>query len=87
MAREEGGLWCFEYAHGTRPTERVYVAWLAKGVGESARRVLPITSQAVVYRAERMPLVEGQPSAVPWKQATGGAEVEVGGAPVYLWAR
>jgi hypothetical protein len=86
LAREDGGLYCFKYAHGSRPAERVYVAWLANGTDQRVMRALPVGER--VHRAERMPTRDGEPPIVPWKPAAGGGvEVEVGAAPLYLWAR
>lgn len=86
-AREAGGLYCFEYAHGSKPNERVYVAWLGNGVDATARRVLPLKGLTGIYRVERMASREGEPTHVDWKQTEAGPEVEVGGEPIYLWAR
>jgi hypothetical protein len=89
VAREDKGLYCFEYERPDRAGDRVCVAWLANGdTKASATRVLPIDPGAGrVTRAERMPTTPGDAPRVPWKDAAGGPELEVSGAPVYLWVQ
>ncbi len=84
--RKEGDLYCFEYQNAKKPAERVYVAWSPTFDGKSARRVLPIgPGGGGVYQGQRMALAEGDAAKVEWKVVPEGLEIEVSGAPIYLW--
>ena len=88
VARKDGDLYCFEYQHGSRANDRVYVAWLATGEQKPARRTLALgAASAGVYRAERMPMTADGSGEVGWKATALGVDVEVGGSPVFLWSR
>jgi serine/threonine-protein kinase ATR len=88
VSQPEGGVYCYEFAHATKPDDRVYVAWLATDADVPAKHLIPLGDAAAkrITVAERMPTAAGDAPKVTWKPAPGGVEADVGGAPVYFRA-
>lgn len=85
FSQEDGGLYCYAFEQVDQPKEKVYVAWIASGKNEPAKRVTPLPPGAgTVDRVERLAMKAGNPPAVAWEQTKEGIELELGGDPVFV---
>jgi hypothetical protein len=84
VEREDSGeCHAYEFIHGTDARRRIWAVW--RPVGEP-RTVRLFTDPLRMVRAERMPLVAGEPEAPRAKQEIEGyVAVEAGERPVFIW--
>jgi serine/threonine-protein kinase ATR len=86
VRRDAEGPWVFEYVHGEDPAKLVYVAWSATGGDKEATATLALPGKAT--RAEGMPTVDGEATAVKIEQQPdGSAAVNLTESPVYVWVQ
>ena len=75
--------YAYEFTHSSEPAKRAWVVWRAAG---AARVVRLYNDPLHIVRAERMPMIEGDPEAVEVIQEIEGyMAVEVSEVPVIIW--
>jgi len=74
----------YEFVHGTKPRNKVFVAWSPTGSGRTAEFDLPLGSGRVI-RAERMPLAADPARPVETAVTAGTAHLALDESPLYVW--
>jgi serine/threonine-protein kinase ATR len=77
VTEEAGKLAVYEYRHGTKANERIWVAWSPTGANRQMEVTLPAPG-GTVYQAERMPLKAGEAETVRWEARKDGKPCVIG---------
>ena len=78
-----GECYCYEFTNGTNPKKRALAAWLPSG---EKKKVRLFTDNAKAVRAERMPLVSGDPPPVViTHEIEGYIALEIDTFPLVIW--
>jgi hypothetical protein len=82
IREDSGDAWVYEFIHESDPRKRVFAVW--KPAAPASSTSLSFGSGKIV-KAERMPLKAGEPEPLELSLADGGAKVEAGESPVFVW--
>lgn len=84
IEKKAESLYVFEFAHGERPDQLIWVVWSPTGSGVEQDLLLPLPGK--VAKAERMPMEENEDTAVELEQADDNSvTVTVTESPLYIW--